>query len=104
MRSKVYVSSFFILCALAPLRENSLWSIFSWCSDRFLCLTSKTLLFLIPAFPLAAVLITAAGGRRGLRQWCWLPTVAAIAMSFLASVLLLFQVQGQIDQAAARWH
>jgi NADH-quinone oxidoreductase subunit L len=67
----------------------------------------KTLLLLIPAFPLAAVLITAVGGRRVLRRWCWLPTVAAITLSFLASVFLLFQVQGQIDQAAAngqhRW-
>ena len=58
----------------------------------------KTLLILIPALPLAAALATAALGPRVLRGRSHLPVVAALALSFVASILLVFQVQGQIDQ------
>jgi NADH-quinone oxidoreductase subunit L len=60
----------------------------------------KTLLILIPALPLTATLITAALGKRVLRQRSHLPAVTAVALSFLASILLVFQVQEQIDQPA----
>ncbi len=61
----------------------------------------RTLLILIPALPLAASLTTALLGPRLLRTRSHLPAVAAIALSFLASVLLVFQVQRAIDQPAA---
>ena len=58
----------------------------------------KTLLILIPALPLAATLLTAALGQRVLRGRSHLPVVAAIALSFVASILLVFQVQEQIER------
>lgn len=57
----------------------------------------KTLLILIPALPLAATVVTAVLGPRVLRERSHLPVVMAIALSFVASVLLVFQVQGRID-------
>ena len=51
----------------------------------------KTLLILIPALPLAAALLTAALGPRVLGPRSHLPVVAAIALSFVASLLLVFQ-------------
>ena len=60
----------------------------------------KTLLILIPALPLAATLLTAALGKRVLRGHSHLPVVAAIALSFVASVALVFQVQEQIERPA----
>lgn len=62
-------------------------------------LDAKTLLVLIPALPLAAALLTAALGKRVLRQWSHWPTIAALLLSFLASVALVFQVQKQIEPA-----
>ena len=59
----------------------------------------KTLLILIPALPLAATVVTAVLGPRVLRERSHLPAVTAIALSFVASILLVFQVQEQIDQA-----
>ena len=61
----------------------------------------KTLLILIPALPLAAALLTAVLGPRVLGPRSHLPTVAAIALSFVASLLLVFRVQERIEQRAA---
>jgi len=61
----------------------------------------KTLLILIPALPLAASLLTAALGKRVLREQSHWPTVAAIGLSCLASLMLVVQVQRQVDQTAA---
>ncbi|NQT38428.1 MAG: NADH-quinone oxidoreductase subunit L [Planctomycetes bacterium] len=52
----------------------------------------KTLLIAIPALPLVATLVTAVFGRRVLRQRSHWPVVAAVAGSFLASLLLLNEV------------
>ena len=62
----------------------------------------KTLLILIPALPLAATLLTAVLGQRVLRGRSHLPTVTALVLSFVASILLVFQVQEQIDHGRAR--
>ena len=62
----------------------------------------KTLLILIPALPLAATLLTAALGRRVLGGRSHLPVVAALALSFAASMFLVFRVQEQIDQTAGQ--
>ena len=61
----------------------------------------KTLLILIPGLPLAAALLTAALGPRVLRARSHLPTVAALALSFVASMLLVFRVQERIERWAA---
>jgi NADH-quinone oxidoreductase subunit L len=58
----------------------------------------KTLLILIPALPLTAALATAALGARVLRTRSHVPTVTALVLSFLASILLVFQVQQQIER------
>jgi NADH-quinone oxidoreductase subunit L len=58
----------------------------------------KTLLILIPALPLAATLLTAALGRRVLRGRSHIPVVCAFLLSFVASILLVFQVQEQIER------
>jgi NADH-quinone oxidoreductase subunit L len=60
----------------------------------------KTLLILIPALPLAAAILTAVLGKRVLRGRSHWPAVAALLLSFLASVVLLFQVQKRIDGPA----
>ena len=60
----------------------------------------KTLLILIPALPLAATLLTAVLGKRVLRERSHLPAVTALMMSFIASVVLLFQVQQQVEWTA----
>jgi NADH-quinone oxidoreductase subunit L len=60
----------------------------------------KTLLILIPALPLAAAMLTAVLGKRVLRQQSHWPTIAALLLSFLASIVLLFQVQKRIDGPA----
>jgi NADH-quinone oxidoreductase subunit L len=57
-----------------------------------------TLLFLIPALPFTATLATALLGPRVLRQRSHLPAVVAIGLSFLASVLLMFQMQGAMER------
>ena len=59
-----------------------------------------TLLILIPALPLAATLTTALLGPRVLRRRSHVPAVSAIAVSFVASVLLVFQIERAMDQAA----
>ena len=51
------------------------------------------LLVLIPALPLAAALLTAALGKRVLGARCYAPAVAAITISCVASVLLVFAVE-----------
>jgi len=58
------------------------------------------LLVLIPALPLAAAVLTAALGKHLLRGQSHLPAVAAIALSCLASIMLVFQVQGEADRTA----
>ena len=63
----------------------------------------KTLLILIPALPLAAAILTAVLGRRVLRGRSHWPTVAALLLSFVASVVLLFQVQKQIERQGDRY-
>ena len=60
----------------------------------------KTLLILIPALPLAATLATAVLGKRVLRQRSHMPVVTALLLSFIASIVLVYQVQGRIDQPA----
>ncbi len=60
----------------------------------------KTLLILIPALPLAAAILTAILGKRVLREQSHWPTVAALLLSFVASIVLVFQVQKQIEQSA----
>jgi NADH-quinone oxidoreductase subunit L len=62
----------------------------------------RTLLILIPAMPLAAVLLTALLGKHVLRRQSHLPTVVAVALSFAASVLLVFEVQRAADQQRAK--
>ena len=61
-----------------------------------------TLLILIPAMPLLAMLVTAVLGKRVLGKWSHLPAVTAIAISFVASMFLVFQLQDRIDRAAER--
>lgn len=60
----------------------------------------KTLLILIPALPLAASLLTAALGKHVLRGRSHMPTVTALVLSFVASMMLVFQVQGRIERPA----
>jgi NADH-quinone oxidoreductase subunit L len=55
--------------------------------------TIPTLLILIPALPLVAALLTAALGKRVLRERSHLPAVVGVGLSCLLSVLLVFQVQ-----------
>ncbi|MCE5268341.1 MAG: NADH-quinone oxidoreductase subunit L [Planctomycetaceae bacterium] len=58
----------------------------------------KTLLILIPALPLVAAVLTAALGAPILRTRSHLPVVAAIALSSVASLLLLARMQEQAGQ------
>jgi NADH-quinone oxidoreductase subunit L len=60
------------------------------------------LLILIPALPLAATLLCAALGPRWLRSHSHLPVIVAILLSCTASVLLVFAVQRDAQQQAAR--
>jgi NADH-quinone oxidoreductase subunit L len=60
----------------------------------------KTLLILIPALPLAAAVLTAVLGPRVLRARSHIPVVTAVLLSFVGSLLLIFQVQQQIDRPA----
>ena len=62
----------------------------------------KTLLILIPALPLAATLLTAVLGPRLLRGRSHLPAVTAIGLSFVASILLVFQVQEDVEKSAGQ--
>lgn len=62
-------------------------------------LGAEWLLILIPALPLTAAVVTAALGRSLLRGRSHWPTVAALVLSFAASIGLLFQVQKQVEQA-----
>ncbi len=57
----------------------------------------RTLVILIPALPLAAAVLTACLGSRALRGRSHVPTVVALLLSFLASIALVFQLQGRID-------
>ena len=52
----------------------------------------KTLLILIPAMPLTAAVITAALGKRVLRRQSHWPTVVAIGISCVASMLLVLKI------------
>lgn len=58
----------------------------------------KTLLILIPALPLAATLLTAVLGRHVLRERSHIPVVLAFLLSFIASIVLVFQVQERVEQ------
>jgi NADH-quinone oxidoreductase subunit L len=60
----------------------------------------KTLLILIPALPLVAAGVTAALGKSVLRERSHVPAVTAVLLSFIASLLLIFQIQEQITQQA----
>jgi len=62
----------------------------------------KTLLILIPALPLAATLLTALLGKRVLRERSHLPAVVAVAVSCLASLVLLFQMHVETDRATGQ--
>ena len=62
---------------------------------------AQTLLILIPILPLVAALGTAALGPRLLRERSHVPVVAALTLSFVASVLLVFQLQERIEEHAA---
>jgi NADH-quinone oxidoreductase subunit L len=57
------------------------------------------LLVLVPALPLLATLVTAALGKRVLRDQSHWPTVVGIGLSCLASLILLAEVQHEIGQA-----
>ena len=57
----------------------------------------RTLLILIPALPLVAVLVTAVLGPRVLRGGSHWPTILAIGGAFLVSLALLFQVHTQAE-------
>ena len=61
----------------------------------------KGLLILIPALPLAAAVLTAVLGPRVLRTRSHLPTVIAIGVSFLASLLLLSVVNVTLPSSAS---
>lgn len=63
-------------------------------------LDTKTLVILIPALPLAATIVTAVLGATVLRGRSHVPVVTALVLSFIASILLVFRVQGQIEHAA----
>ena len=63
--------------------------------------STATLLMLIPGFPLAAALATAALGKRVLGPRSHVPAVTAIGLACVASVLLLFQVRQEISNRAA---
>ncbi|MHC4402682.1 MAG: NADH-quinone oxidoreductase subunit L [Planctomycetota bacterium] len=54
---------------------------------------AKVLLVLVPSLPLAAALVTAALGKRVLRERSHLPAVAAIGAAFVCSFILLILVQ-----------
>jgi NADH-quinone oxidoreductase subunit L len=64
-------------------------------------------LVLIPAFPLAATLLTAIFGKHVLKQRAHLPTVVAFVASFLCSLALLFEVRtevsAQIPKSSVGW-
>ena len=60
----------------------------------------ETLVKLVPALPLLAAIVTAALGRGVLRGKSHWPAVAAIGLSLLASLLLLFEVSGRSRAAA----
>ena len=59
----------------------------------------KILLILIPAMPLLATLVTAALGKPFLRGWSHLPTVVALAVSFVASLMLVAQVEKRSEHS-----
>jgi NADH-quinone oxidoreductase subunit L len=63
----------------------------------------KTLLILIPALPLAAAILTAVLGRRVLREKSHLPTVVGLLLSFVVSILLVFQVQEQVERSGKNY-
>jgi NADH-quinone oxidoreductase subunit L len=60
----------------------------------------KTLLILIPALPLAAALLTAVLGPKILRERSHWPTILALSISCLASILLVYQVNRASETAA----
>ncbi len=57
-----------------------------------------TLLVLVPSLPLLATLVTAALGKKVLREQSHWPAVVGIALSLLASLVLLFQVRGAVGR------
>jgi hypothetical protein len=61
----------------------------------------SALAILIAALPLAATLATAALGPRMLRGRSHVPVITALALAFVASVVLLVKVDRQSQQAAA---
>ncbi len=62
----------------------------------------KTLLILIPALPLAAAVAAAVLGPRLLRGRSYAPVVAALVLSFVAGLVLLFQVQKLVDASETK--
>ena len=62
-------------------------------------LTIPTLLVLVPGLPLMAAVATAVLGARVLRERSHIPVVAAIGLSCLASIALVFQVRHEAREA-----
>lgn len=62
----------------------------------------KALLILIPALPLAATLLTAALGKHVLCERSHIPVVSALLLSFVASIVLVFQLQERINPQAGQ--
>ncbi len=60
-----------------------------------------TLMWLIPAMPLLATLVTAAFGARVLKKHSHWPAVIGVALAFVFSLILLAQVSSAASQAAA---
>ena len=62
-------------------------------------LTIPTLLVLVPGLPLMAAVATAVLGAKVLRERSHIPVVAAIGLSCLASIALVFQVRHEAHEA-----
>ncbi|MGW8257378.1 MAG: NADH-quinone oxidoreductase subunit L, partial [Thermoguttaceae bacterium] len=61
----------------------------------------KTLLIMIPALPLAAAILTALFGPKLLRAKSHWPTIAALAVSCAASLMLVYQVHQAVSKTSA---
>ncbi len=61
-----------------------------------------TLLIVIPGLPLAAALLTALLGQRVLRERSHVPTITAVALSCMASLILMVQVGREVGRATGQ--
>src|SRR4026207_659456 len=57
------------------------------------------LMVLVPALPLASAVLTAVLGPKLLRQASHVPTIVALATSFVLSIALLFEVQSRAPES-----